>query len=139
MLHWKSLKYRWRGIPFEWIHATLLQLSKTEHGKILSSEDVWKKSFLSRRFKKAFKNAIYAFGPNIGLFRIQWLVYHQIRVCKKRELTKHEEQMPVDCCLFMAKSNHPFTVSLIKVLVCSILKNSTRPSRFNSYSWSSWK
>ena len=57
----------------------------------------------------------------------------------KTELTPDEEQVLVNYCLFMAKSNHPLSVSHIKAFAWAIVCKSERKSRFNQTSGPSWK
>ena len=65
--------------------------------------------------------------------------YTKVGGGRKTELTENEEKILVDYCIFMGKCSHPLTVPLIRAFAWGIVKNSNRPSRFNSTDGPSWE
>ena len=58
---------------------------------------------------------------------------------RKRELTKDEERILIDYCIFMAKCSHPLTVPVVKAFPWAIVRKSNQPSRFHATNGPSWK
>ena len=58
---------------------------------------------------------------------------------RKRELTKDEERILIDYCIFITKCSHPLTVPVVKAFPWAIVRKSNRPSRFHATNGLSWK
>ena len=58
---------------------------------------------------------------------------------RKRELTKDEERILIDYCIFITKCSHPLTVPVVKAFPWAIVRKSNRPSRFHATNGPSWK
>ena len=65
--------------------------------------------------------------------------FRKVGAGRNTELTPDEEEVPIKYCLFMANSSYPLSVAHIKAFVWTIVKKSSRKSRFSSTSGPTWK